>query len=73
MGTQPVSSLPCRKRILALAVEIYAKTDIKVFRLCLALLAFLVFPKIQVKAREDGRHNARIKQYMGFWWLADQL
>ena len=49
MGTQPVSSLPCRKRILALAVEIYAKIDIKVFRLCLAFLVYLVFPKIQVK------------------------
>ena len=45
MGHSLVTSLPCRNKSVALALKKYAKTEIKVFRSCLNLRNFLVFPK----------------------------
>ena len=44
--TRLVSSLPCKNKLLTVALKKYAKTDIKDFRSCLTLRDFLIFLKI---------------------------
>ena len=44
--TQPSVHSLCKSKFLALMLKKCLKTDIKVFRYCLTLLDFLIFPKI---------------------------
>ena len=46
MAHSLMPSLSCRKDFWALALKIYAKTDIKIIRFYLALLDFYIFLKV---------------------------